>query len=100
MKKIPIKAGKQFAEKYKKDQVIILSWSRGDNMTWVTTYGRTIEDCDQAAQAGKKLKKDFLGWPESACLAEPSRVKRLRTEIKKLKAENKELKEQLESDSA
>jgi hypothetical protein len=48
------------------------------------TYGKTLEDCDQAAQGGNKIKKT-LGWPEELCSAEPSRVKKLKKEIEELK---------------
>lgn len=88
-KNIPIKAAKEFAEKYDKDQVIMLSWSRKDGLTWVTTYGKSIEDCDQASQGGNWLKKNLLNWPDSKCVAEPNRVKKLKEEIKKLKNELK-----------
>ena len=83
--RIPVKAAKEFAEKHEKDQVIVVSWSKKDNKTWVTTYGNTQEDCDQAAQAGNHMKRELLNWPESHCVAEPSRVKNLKNKLLWLK---------------
>jgi hypothetical protein len=81
-KRIPIKAAREISAKYDLKQVIILAWD--GKLTHVVTYGKTMEDCDQAAQGGNKMKKAF-GWPESLCQAEPSRVKKMKKEIKELK---------------
>lgn len=59
-KSIPISAAREFAKNYEKDQVIVLSFSRSDGKTWVTTYGKTAEDCEQAALGGNKLKQVAL----------------------------------------
>lgn len=83
-KRIPISAAKLVADKHDCRQVIILAWD--GKLTHVVTYGKTLEDCDQAAQGGNKIKK-VLGWPESLCQDEPSRVKKLKERIKEL--ENK-----------
>jgi hypothetical protein len=91
-KNIPIAAAKRVAKEYDKDQVIILTWDKAFNKTHVTTFGKTMEDCDQAAEGGNRLKK-ALGWPEEMCKDEPSRVKKMKAEIKKLKARVKELEE-------
>lgn len=91
-KNIPVKAAKEFAEKLDKDQVIIVAYSNKKDRTYVTTYGKTETDCDQACQAGNWLKSNMLEWPYSDCLIEPSRVRNLKSKIKKLKAEIKELK--------
>lgn len=53
-------------------QIILLAWD-GD-LSHVVTYGKSIEDCDQAAQGGEKMKK-LMGWPNWE--AQPSRVKKL-----------------------
>ena len=89
-KRIPVKAAKEVANNYDKDQVILLCFGRGDGKTWVTTYGKTVVDCDQAAQAGNWLKEHFLHWEDH--VDEPKRVTRMKKEIKELKAEVKELK--------
>ena len=84
---VPVEAAKNVAKSYKKDQVILICWSEEDNKTWVTTYGATEIDCDQAAQGGNWLKKNFLNWPKSECCAEPERVSKLKSEIESLKKE-------------
>ena len=83
-KRIPIKAAKQIAAEYSLKQVILLAWD--GERTHVVTYGKSVEDCDQAAQGGNTIKKLFK-WPKELCNAEPSRVRKLKQEIKKLNAE-------------
>jgi hypothetical protein len=50
----------------------------------VVTWGRTVVDCDQAAQGGNRVKDVLLGWPKEMCGAEPDRVKKLKARIKEL----------------
>lgn len=83
--RIPIKAAKEFSNKYDKDVVVVLSLSHDDNQLWVTTYGKNIEDCDFAAQIGNAVKK-YLGWPPEKCMDEPHRVIKMKQEIKELKS--------------
>lgn len=71
-KKIPIKAAKEVADKFDKDQVIILSFDKENNTTTVTTYGKTVYDCGQAALAGNEIKR-LLHWPEELCNDKPNR---------------------------
>jgi hypothetical protein len=59
MRNIPISAAEQFCNEYKKDQVIILSWDKKSNETWVTTYGIGDNNSIQAANGGNAIK-DFL----------------------------------------
>lgn len=73
-RKIPIAAVKRFAREYDKDQVIVLCFSKKDGKTWVSTYGKTLDDCRQAAEGGNKLKR-ALGWPDELCHAKPARAK-------------------------
>lgn len=80
--RIPIKAAKDLAEIYNLRQAIIIAWD--GKLTHCVTYGKSIEDCDQAAIGGNKIKK-ALGWPESLMI-EPSRVKKLKKEISELKS--------------
>ena len=74
-KPIPIKAAKIIAEAYDKDIIIILTYDKEHKLEHVTTYGRTAEDCDNAAEGGNRLKR-ALGWDESLCNATPNRVKK------------------------
>jgi hypothetical protein len=73
---IPFEQAQEIAEKYDKDQVVILSWNREHCSTVVTTYGKNIHDSDQAAESGNKIKQG-LGWPEHQCHAKSIRVEAL-----------------------
>lgn len=63
MKPIPISAGKEIAEKYDYDQVVIIARKVGENGgEHVTTYGVNKVHCDVAAQIGDFLKYKVMGW--------------------------------------
>lgn len=79
--KIPIKALKELAKKYDLTHVIV--FGHDEENDHIATYGKSVEQCSQAADFGNKLK-DALGWPKSL-QAQPSRVKKLEKEIKELK---------------
>jgi hypothetical protein len=83
VKGIPIRAAKEIAEKYSVKQVILVTWD-GESEC-VTTYGKTVEECEQAAIGGNRIKK-ALGWPDSY-RTEPLYIEKLRKEIKSLKAQ-------------
>ncbi len=82
-KRIPVTAAKEIAKKYDKDQVIVITWDKAHGMMHVTTYGKTVEDCKQAAEGGNKLK-EVLGFPEVLCKTEPARVRRAKKNQKEL----------------
>jgi len=73
MKRLPIKAARDVAKAYSLSQVILAAWD--GERTHIVTYGKTTEDCAQAAMGGNKIK-DALGWPKYLH-AEPSRIKTL-----------------------
>jgi len=74
--RIPIAAAKRIAHEYNLDQVVIFARKHGDNGTeHVTTFGKTVEDCDVAARMGNQLKR-YVGWPEDLCTAKPARIRR------------------------
>ena len=75
MKRLPIQAAKDVAQKYGQAQVILVAWDEDDNLTHVVSYGRTLKDCESAA-AGANLIKKALGFPESLCNDKPARVRR------------------------
>lgn len=79
-KRIPISAAKQVAVEHDCRQVILLAWD--GELTHIVTYGKSIEDCAQAAEGGNRLKQAW-GWPE--CNDQPSRVKKLEKEIAELR---------------
>jgi len=65
IKPIPIKAGKEIAEKYGYDQIIIIGRKTGqDGCEHVTTYGVNKTHCDVAAQIGNFLKYKIMGWEQ------------------------------------
>lgn len=62
-KRIPIKAGKEIADKYGYDQVIIYARKTGENGgEHMTTYGVTKEHCGYATKIGDFLKHKIMGW--------------------------------------
>ncbi|MFA6159166.1 MAG: hypothetical protein WC763_06110 [Candidatus Paceibacterota bacterium] len=71
---IPISAAQRIADEFDKNQVIIVTWDAKHGKTHVTTYGRTKEECEQAAVGGNLVKR-ALGWPENLCNAKPVRTK-------------------------
>ena len=71
-KRIPISAASTVAKTHNCRQVIVLAWD--GELTHIVTYGKSTEDCAQAAQGGNLLKAKW-GWPE--CNDQPSRVKAL-----------------------
>lgn len=74
-KRIPIATAKRIAKEFEKDQVIILTLDKQHELQSVTTYGKTYEDCVNAAEGGNRIKR-ALGWPEKLCKAKPARQKR------------------------
>lgn len=63
MKPIPISAGKEIAQKYGYDQVVIIARAVGEG-EHVTTYGKDKANCDVAARIGNFLKFKVMGWVE------------------------------------
>ena len=76
--RLPIQDAKEIAHRRGLRQVILLAWD--GERSHVVTYGKSVEDCDQAAQGGEKMKK-LMGWPNWE--AEPSRVKKLRAALER-----------------
>jgi hypothetical protein len=81
--RIPVSAAKRFGEEQGCRQVIVFAWD--GERTHCVTWGKSVEDCAQAADGGNKLKT-FMGWPDSL-LAEPTRVKKLLARISDLEAQ-------------
>jgi hypothetical protein len=78
-KRIPISVAKRVSEEYGMNQVIIVTWDDINKVTHVVTYGKSVEECIQAAQGGNFVKK-ALGWPEELCKDMPARAKRKKNE--------------------
>jgi hypothetical protein len=75
MKNIPIKAAKDVAKTYDADIVCIVAWDANTGRQHVTTFGRTIQECEWAALLGNSIKRRVLNWPEEQCNAKPARLK-------------------------
>jgi hypothetical protein len=73
-KRIPIAEAKRVAEAHGCRQVIMLAFD-DEGRTHVVTYGRTLADCEQAAEGGNRMKR-VMGWPEELCQDKPARVRR------------------------
>ena len=73
--RIPISAAKDVSEKYEFTEVVIFAYDPETGKQHVATYGKTKEQCIDAAKAGNFLKK-ALGWPDELCHAEPNRAKK------------------------
>lgn len=74
-KRIPIIEAKRILKIYGQAQVVIVTWDKDNNRQHVITCGRTLVDCEQAANGGNFVKK-ALGWPDELCHAKPVRVRR------------------------
>lgn len=68
---VPWSAAKEIAEKFEKNQVIIVTWDDAHKMQHVTTYGTSRESSAQAAQGGNFVK-EALGWPDRLCHDAPA----------------------------
>lgn len=87
-KRISINAARQVGEENGCKQIILLAFD--GKLTHIVTWGKTTEDCEQAAHGGNLLKQKW-GWPE--CNDQPSRVKAM---LAKIKAQKKALEAILE----
>jgi hypothetical protein len=74
-KRIPITAAKEIGNKHGYSQVIVVAWDKESGTTHITTWGKSLSDCEQAAIGGNFVKK-ALGWPNHLTEAKPARVKR------------------------
>ena len=93
-KRMPVKSAKEVADKYCCRQVIICAWD-GD-LTHVVTYGKSQEDCAQAAIGGALMKKT-MEWPEKFWGKEPKHVAKLKEQIEELKKKSQDYYELLYS---
>jgi hypothetical protein len=82
MKNIPIAAAKRIANDYEYPEVVIFAYDPESGDQHVTTYGKNLAQCKDAARAGNYLKK-ALGWPDELCHSKPARQKRQEAQDKK-----------------
>ena len=81
-KRVPISAASEIGKKHDCRQIILLAWD--GERTHIVTWGKTTEDCSQAAEGGNMLKLKW-GWPESN--DQPSRVRTLEARIRELESQ-------------
>jgi hypothetical protein len=74
MKRLPIEAAKALAKKYNQAQVILVTWDALDHVIHTVSYGKTTDDCAQAA-LGANLVRETLGFPEEDCHEVPYRAR-------------------------
>lgn len=74
MKEIPIDELSKLAKKYGKDRMVLVSIDNETGTQWVTTYGKSMNDCNDACELGNHIKRDILVWPEELCNTKPTRT--------------------------
>ena len=74
-KRIPINWAKKIAEDLGYTQVIIHAYDGEAGIQHVTTYGKSLEDCKNAADGGNAIKR-LLKWDEELCNAKPKRLQK------------------------
>jgi hypothetical protein len=74
-KRIPITQAKEIANKFGYSQVIIHAYDGETGMQCITTFGKSLADCKNAAEGGNAIKR-LLKWDEELCNTKPNRVKK------------------------
>lgn len=74
LKDISISLAREISDKTNYPEIVIFAYDPESGQQHVTTYGRTLAQCEDAAKAGNFLKK-ALNWPEHLCQAVPDRKK-------------------------
>jgi hypothetical protein len=93
-KRIPISAAAAIGKAHQQSQVIVVTWDPVNGLTHVVTWGKTKQDCANAAIGGNVVKQ-ALGWP-SALESLPTWLKDLKEEAAALHAENAALRETIQ----
>lgn len=68
---IKIDIAKQLAKDLGYSEIIIYGYDKITEVEHLTTYGKSKDDCEHAAETGNDIKR-LLGWPEDYCNAKPS----------------------------
>lgn len=56
-KKVPIKAAREFAQQYGYTEIIIFTRDSETGIQSVCTWGKTLSECENAAEGGNAIKK-------------------------------------------
>ena len=73
-KKITIQKAKDIAA-LGYDEVIIIGCNYETGIQHITTFGKSLVACENAAKGGNEIKK-LLGWSKELCNAKPARQKK------------------------
>ncbi|MEN6434172.1 MAG: hypothetical protein ABFD06_15170 [Smithella sp.] len=71
MKEITISMAEKISKETGYDEIVIFGYNPISKQQHVTTFGKTKEQCIDAAKAGNFLKK-ALGWPDELCKSKPN----------------------------
>ena len=74
-KNISITLAKEVSKRTGFQEIVILGYDPETNIQHVTTYGKSLKQCEDAAKAGNFIKT-ALKWPEELCKAKPARVQK------------------------
>lgn len=92
MKRVPIAVARRVAAETGATQVVLilrcseqLEPGVGHDVTHVVTYGKSLQDCALAAEAGNNVKR-WMGWPDEMCHDVPARVRRMQKRKRKVRA--------------
>lgn len=75
---LPVSCAQTISDLHGQQQVIVVTWD--GRQTHCVTYGASLQDSDQAALGGDRLKT-AMGWPESLKGMLPVRVKAIQDEL-------------------
>lgn len=76
---IPIQQAKNISE-LGYDEVIIVGCNYETGIQHVTTYGKSLAACENAAIGGNAIKK-LLGWDQKLCNTKPKRQKKKENQL-------------------
>lgn len=62
MKKVPVEVAEKFLKENGFDMVVVMAYTKDDDMRHVLSYGKTKEDCKNAAKSANWVKA-ALGFP-------------------------------------
>lgn len=74
-KQIPIQTAQKIAHEFGYTQVIIHAYDGDTGIQCVATFGKSLQDCANAAKGGNEIKK-LLGWSPELCEEKPVRLNR------------------------